>query len=77
MVKVFTLPSCPQCETTKSYLKKNQIPFEEINLADDPDATEYVKQLGYASAPIVVAGDEHWSGFRFEKLRSLNTAVLQ
>lgn len=77
MVTVYTLPSCVQCETTKSYLKKNSIEFKEVNLADDPEATEYVKQLGYASAPIVVAQDDHWSGFRLEKLRSLNTPVLQ
>jgi len=71
MVTVYSLPSCPQCETTKSYLKKNEIAFEEVDLSEDADATTYVQSLGYTSAPIVVAGEKHWSGFRFEMLKSL------
>jgi glutaredoxin-like protein NrdH len=71
MVIVYSLPSCPQCETTKSYLRKNEIAFEEIDLSEDADATAYVQSLGYSSAPIVVAGENHWSGFRFDMLKSL------
>jgi glutaredoxin-like protein NrdH len=30
-----------------------------------------VKALGYISAPVVVSGDEHWSGFRIDRLNGL------
>jgi glutaredoxin-like protein NrdH len=71
MVIVYTLPSCVQCDSTKRVLTKNEIPYEEIDLSQDAEAMSYVRELGYAAAPIVVAGDDHWSGFRMDKLSTL------
>jgi glutaredoxin-like protein NrdH len=34
-----------------------------------------VLSLGYSAAPVVVVGDEHWSGFRPDRLRGLVTAA--
>lgn len=31
-----------------------------------------VKELGYTAAPVVVAGEDHWSGFRPDKLATLS-----
>ena len=36
---------------------------------------EQVKSLGYAQAPVVVAGEDHWSGFRPDKIKTLALAV--
>ena len=71
MVVVYTLPSCVQCESTKKLLTKNEIPFETVDLSVDEAAMEMVKGLGYAAAPVVVAGDKHWSGFRPDMISSL------
>lgn len=71
MVIVYTLPSCVQCDSTKRVLTKNAIEYQEVDLTQDEQAMEYVKSLGYNAAPIVVAGDEHWSGFRPDRLSSL------
>jgi glutaredoxin-like protein NrdH len=71
MVIVYTLPACVQCDSTKRVLAKNEIPYEEVNLAADADAMSYVRELGYSAAPIVVVGDDHWSGFRMDKLSAL------
>jgi len=70
-VTLYTLPSCVQCDSTKKVLKRNEISFNEIDLSVDDSAMEMVKALGYSSAPVVVAGEEHWSGFRPEKLSAL------
>jgi glutaredoxin-like protein NrdH len=70
-VTLYTLPSCVQCDSTKKILQRNEIPYNEIDLSVDDIAMEMVKSLGYASAPVVVAGDDHWSGFRPEKLSAL------
>jgi len=35
---------------------------------------EIVKTMGYTAAPIVVAGDSHWSGFRIDRLDTLKAA---
>lgn len=28
--------------------------------------------LGYLQAPVIVAGDEHWSGFRPDRIKTLS-----
>ncbi len=71
MVTVYTLPACVQCESTKKYLKNKDVPFEVVDLSEDASAMEMVKSLGYQAAPVVVAGEEHWSGFRPDKLSAL------
>lgn len=71
-VKVYTLPSCVQCDSTKRMLSRNEIDFEEIDMSQDPIALEMVKTLGYSAAPVVVAGADHWSGFRMDRIQSLS-----
>jgi glutaredoxin-like protein NrdH len=71
MVTVYTLPSCVQCESTKKYLSKLEVDFKTIDLSEDEIAMDLVKGLGYQAAPVVVFGDDHWSGFRPDKLDAL------
>ena len=73
-VTVYTLPACVQCDSTKRYLKRELIEFEEVKLQDDPQAYEMVRAKGFTQAPIVVAGEDVWSGFRLDKLKSLKAA---
>jgi glutaredoxin-like protein NrdH len=73
-VKVYSLPSCVQCDSTKRMLKSIDVEFEEVDMSQDPIALEMVKALGYVSAPVVIAGDEHWSGFRMDRIKALKTA---
>lgn len=71
MVKIYTLPSCVQCDSTKRLLTKNEIPYEEVDLSKNPEALAKVREMGYTAAPVVVAGEDHWSGFRPDKLSNL------
>jgi glutaredoxin-like protein NrdH len=48
------------------------IAYDEVNVEEDAEALAFVKSLGYESAPVVVAGDQHWSGFRPERIKGLN-----
>jgi glutaredoxin-like protein NrdH len=70
-VTVYTTPSCQQCEMTKRVLTKHGVEHDVVDLSQDEDALNYVRELGHSSAPIVVAGDDHWSGFRLTKLNEL------
>jgi len=70
-ITVYTLPSCVQCESTKKVLDKNNLEYSVVDLSTDATAYEMVKTLGYQAAPIVIAGDDHWSGFRPDKLGAL------
>jgi glutaredoxin-like protein NrdH len=71
MVTVYSLPACVQCDSTKRLLTKNKIPYNEVDLSQDPAALAMVREMGYTAAPVVVAGEEHWSGFRPDKLSNI------
>lgn len=74
-VTVYTLPSCVQCESTKRVLDRNKVEYAVVDLSVDEDAYDMVKALGYQAAPVVIAGDDHWSGFRPDKLSGLTSAT--
>lgn len=68
---VYTLPACVQCDSTKRLMKRENIPFTEVDLSQDEAALELVRSLGYSAAPVVVAGDKHWSGFKLDHIMEL------
>ena len=71
-VTVYTTPTCSQCEMTKKVLTKGNIRYDVVDLSMDEKARDYVTQeLGYSAAPVVVAGEHHWSGFRHGALQNL------
>ncbi|GAB03872.1 glutaredoxin-like protein NrdH [Gordonia amarae] len=78
MITVYTKPACGQCIATYAALAKAGIDYDVVDISQDDEARDYVMALGYLQAPVVVAGDEHWSGFRPERIKGLATraAVL-
>ncbi|RKS42578.1 hypothetical protein BDE18_4281 [Paracoccus pantotrophus] len=40
------------------------IGYQLVDLTTDDEAMKQVVALGYRQAPVVVAGDTHWAGFR-------------
>ena len=44
-VKLFTRSLCGWCIDAKQYLKAHDIPFEEIDVGQNPDAYEEMKRL--------------------------------
>lgn len=72
MVTVYSLPNCVQCDSTKRLLTRSEVAFEEVDLSQDSDAMAMVRELGYSAAPVVVSGEDHWSGFRPDKLATLS-----
>lgn len=70
-ITVYTKPACVQCNATYKALDKKGITYSVVDITEDPDARDYVMSLGYLQAPVVVAGEEHWSGFRPDRIREL------
>lgn len=70
-ITVYTKPSCVQCNATYRALDAKGIEYEILDLSEDPAALEHVKSLGYMSAPVVVTDEDHWSGFRPDKIGEL------
>lgn len=70
-ITVYTKSRCVQCDATKRALNKSGIAYDLVDLTEDELALEQVKALGYAQAPVVVTSNDHWSGFRPDKLKEL------
>ena len=69
--RVYTKPSCVQCTATYRALDSRGIEYEVLDLSEDPAALEQVKALGYLQAPVVITDEDHWSGFRPDKIDEL------
>ncbi len=74
-VIVYTLPSCVQCDSTKKYLDRKGVIYETVDLSQDPQAMEHVRELGYTQAPVVECESKHWSGFRMNELDGLSKRI--
>jgi len=70
-ITVYTKPSCVQCNATYRALDAKGIEYEIHDLSEDATALEQVKALGYMPAPVVVTDEDHWSGFRPDKIDEL------
>jgi glutaredoxin-like protein NrdH len=74
-VTVYTKPACVQCNATYKALDKQGVAYDVVDISLDTEARDYVMALGYLQAPVVVAGNDHWSGFRPDRIKSLSGAV--
>lgn len=70
-ITVYSKPACVQCTATTRALDAKGLSYDVIDLTQDDDALSQVTELGYRQAPVVVAGEAHWSGFRPDMIASL------
>ncbi|WP_454116919.1 glutaredoxin-like protein NrdH [Microbacterium aurum] len=70
-ITLFTKPSCVQCTATYRALDAKGIEYDVVDLSEDAAALEQVKSLGYLQAPVIVTDEDHWSGFRPDKIDEL------
>lgn len=53
-VKVYSTPTCPWCVKAKEFLKKNNVPFDDINVAEDKKAAdEMIEKSGQMGVPVL------------------------
>lgn len=71
MVTVLSKPSCVQCTATYRKLDSSGIEYVVRDMSEDLEAVALAKELGYLQAPVVISGDQHWSGFRPDLIGAL------
>ena len=71
-ITVYTKPARVQCNATYRALDKAGIEYDVIDITENAQARDHVMSLGYLQAPVVVAGENHWSGFRPDEISKLN-----
>ncbi len=74
-VTVYTKPACVQCTMTYRALDKQGIEYRTVDITEDAQALAQIKELGYLQAPVVIAGEDHWSGFQPDKINALAAAA--
>jgi glutaredoxin-like protein NrdH len=70
-VQVYCKPGCVQCEYTKKKLDEFQIPHVDLDIVEHPIFAEQLAERGVQRLPYVVAGDQTWTGFQYDKLKGL------
>lgn len=70
-VTVYTTPSCMACKQTKKQFDKLGVIYDSIDLTLHPEQADIFREAGLTQAPIVVAGNRSWSGFRLDKIQSV------
>lgn len=73
-ITLYTKPACVQCTATRKALDKSGAEYDVVDITEDPAARDYVMSLGYLQAPVVIAGEQHWAGFRPDAIKSLSAA---
>lgn len=71
MITVYVKPACVQCNATYKALDKQGVAYDIVDITENAEARDRVMALGYLQAPVVIAGDEHWSGFRPDRIKGL------
>lgn len=63
-ITVFAKPNCQQCAATEHRLTELGIDFTVIDLSRNPQTLAQLVDAGYRQAPVVVAPNATWSGYR-------------
>ena len=63
-VTIYTTEQCSRCVSAKALLGRRGIPYQEINLAKDPDGREELsRQTGMITFPQIVIEGQTIGGF--------------
>lgn len=72
-ITVYTRPDCQPCKATKKKLEQLGADYTVVDVTEDADALDLIRDLGYLQAPVTVVrdGDDeiHWGGYAPDKLR--------
>lgn len=75
MITVYSKPACVQCTATTREMDKKGVEYQYIDITEDADAMQTITDLGYRQVPVVIHGDDHWGGFRPDKIGALAQEV--
>ena len=70
-VTVYSTPNCMQCKQTKTMFDRAGVVYDSIDLTQHPELADQFREAGHTQAPIVIAGETTWSGFRHSRITAL------
>jgi len=68
-VKIYTTPTCIYCRMTKEFFHKNNVEYQEFNVASDDKAREdMIKKSHQLGVPVIDVDGEIFVGFNRSEL---------
>ncbi|MGX6961614.1 glutaredoxin-like protein NrdH [Vagococcus xieshaowenii] len=68
---LYTKNNCPQCKMTKRFLSEKHLSYNEINIDEQPQYVDWLKEQGHRSVPVLTNSAVTIVGFRPDQLRAL------
>ena len=63
-VTIYTTSVCPYCIRAKNLFKSLNVPFEEVNLENDPALRQHLSaKYKWRTVPMIVVGERFLGGF--------------
>lgn len=66
-VILYTMPSCAYCDFVKGRLERMGVEFETIDASVLSIATELFNAAGVRTVPVLMVGDEYFTGSQIEQ----------
>lgn len=71
-VIVYTTPTCMYCPMVKTFLKNNNITFEEIDVSkNEKKKKELVDKTGMMTVPVTFIDNQYVIGYDINRLKKL------
>lgn len=71
-VKIYSTNFCPYCKMAKEFLKDKKVPFEEVNVQENPEAAkQMIEKSGQAGVPVIEIDGQMVIGFNTEQIKKL------
>ncbi len=68
-VKIYTTPTCVYCKMAKEFFTKNNVPYQELNVASDDQARQdMIKKSHQMGVPVIDVAGEIIVGFNRQEL---------
>lgn len=55
---IYTKPGCQYCAAAKTFLNENNISYTEVDILENEDKAEWLREQGHRTLPVIYAGDE-------------------
>jgi glutaredoxin 3 len=70
-VTIYSTPTCHYCQEAKKYFTANNVAYEEINVAGNPEKQkEMIEKSNQMGVPVIDIGGEIIVGFDEPRIRS-------
>lgn len=73
MITVYGQPGCQPCRLATRQLDKEEVPYEYVDLTENPKKLQHFKDAGIQTTPIIETPSERFSGLQPNRIKDAAT----